>query len=69
MVLEYAIKDGLEIERPIQPEELPESLKQKYINLKKQYDTVYIEKVFTFRKETVHEFYCYKDKKLTKFEI
>lgn len=69
MVLEYAINDGLEIERPIQPEELPEPLKQKYINLKKQYDTVYIEKVFTLGSEPAHEFYCYKDKKLTKFEI
>ncbi|SUX46021.1 sulfite exporter TauE/SafE family protein [Chryseobacterium indoltheticum] len=69
MVLEYAIDDGLEIERPIQPEELPEPLKKKYISLKKQYDTVYIEKVFTFGRKPAHEFYCYKDKKLTKFEI
>lgn len=69
MVLEYAINDGFEIERPIPPEELPASLKEKYKILKKQYDTIHIEKVFTFGKTPSHEFYCYKNNKLTKFEI
>jgi len=68
-VLEYAIDDGLEIERPIQQEELPQDLKEKYNVLKKQYDTIYIEKVFTFGKEPTHEFYCYKNNCLTKFEV
>ncbi|SDQ66878.1 hypothetical protein SAMN05421664_2089 [Chryseobacterium soldanellicola] len=68
-VLEYAIDDGLEIERPIQQEELPHNLREKYNVLKKQYDIIYIEKVFTFGKRPTHEFYCYKNNHLTKFEI
>lgn len=69
LVLEYAIDDGLEIERPIHPDELPLKLKAKYDILKKQYDTIYIEKVFSFGKKPSHEFYCYKNNKLTKFEV
>jgi len=60
-VIEFAFDDGLEIERPIHPEELPNHLKTKYDSLKIHYD-------FTFRNEPSYEFYCYKDNQLTKFE-
>lgn len=69
LVLEYAIDGGLEIERPILSKELPSHLKEKYLALKPKYDTIYIEKVFQFRKEPSYEFYCYKNNQLTKFEV
>ncbi|MCT4198113.1 MULTISPECIES: sulfite exporter TauE/SafE family protein [Elizabethkingia] len=69
LVLEYTIDGGLEIERPISAKELPPHLNKKYTALKPNYDTIYIEKVFQFRKEPVYEFYCYKEKQLTKFEL
>ena len=67
-VIEFAFDDGLEIERPIRPEELPNHLKTKYDFLKNHYDVIHLEKVFTFRNEPSYEFYCYKDNQLTKFE-
>ena len=67
-VIEFAFDDGLEIERPIRPEELPNHLKTKYAALKNHYDVIHLEKVFTFRNEPSYEFYCYKDNQLTKFE-
>ncbi|MFC4165428.1 sulfite exporter TauE/SafE family protein [Epilithonimonas zeae] len=67
-VIEFAFDDGLEIERPIHPKELPNHLKTKYDSLKDHYDVIHLEKVFTFRNEPSYEFYCYKDNQLTKFE-
>jgi len=67
-VIEFAFDDGLEIERPIHPKELPNHLKTKYDSLKNHYDIIHLEKVFTFRNESSYEFYCYKDNQLTKFE-
>jgi len=67
-VIEFAFDEGLEIERPIHPEELPHHLKTKYATLKNQYDRVHLEKVFTFQNKTSYEFYCYKNNQLTKFE-
>ena len=67
-VIEFAFDDGLEIERPIRPEELPNHLKTKYDSLKNHYDVIHLEKVFTFRNKPSYEFYCYKDNHLTKFE-
>ena len=67
-VIEFSFDDGLEIERPIRPEELPNHLKTKYDSLKNHYDVIHLEKVFTFRNEPSYEFYCYKDNQLTKFE-
>ncbi len=69
LVIEFAFDDGLEIEKPIHPEELPNHLKTKYDSLKNHYDVIHLEKVFTFRNEPSYEFYCYKDNQLTKFEI
>lgn len=69
LAMEFTFDDGLEIERPIKHTELPENLKIKYNKLSQQYDTVLIEKVFQFRKKTVYEFYCYKNKQLTKLEF
>ncbi|MPT33196.1 MAG: sulfite exporter TauE/SafE family protein [Chryseobacterium sp.] len=68
LVIEFAFDDGLEIERPIHPEELPNHLKTKYDSLKNHYDVIHLEKVFTFRNEPSYEFYCYKDNQLTKFK-
>ncbi len=69
LVLEYTVDGGLEIERPVTHNELPPNLKEKYADLKLNYDTIYIEKVFTFRKEPSYEFYCYKNNQLTKFVL
>lgn len=68
-VLEFAIDDGLEIERPILPNELPENLIGKYAALHSEYDKIFIEKVFTLSSNPSYEFYCYKNKKLTKLEF
>ena len=68
-VLEFAIDDGLEIERPINTSELPDKLKAKYNELLPKYDKILLEKVFKLASKRSYEFYCYKDKKLTKFEF
>lgn len=68
-VLEFAIDDGLEIERPINTSELPDKLKAKYNELLQQYDKILLEKVFKVASKSSYEFYCYKDNKLTKFEF
>ena len=68
-VLEFAFDDGLEIERPINTIELPDKLKTKYNELLPQYDKILLEKVFKLASKRSYEFYCYKDKKLTKFEF
>lgn len=68
-VLEFAIDDGLEIERPINFEELPENLKVEYNTLKTTYDKILIEKVFKIASKSSYEFYCFKDSKLTKIEF
>ena len=67
--LEFAIDDGLEIERPINTSELTDKLKAKYNELLPQYDKILLEKVFKVASKSSYEFYCYKDKKLTKFEF
>ncbi|TGL59401.1 sulfite exporter TauE/SafE family protein [Leptospira sarikeiensis] len=68
-ILEFELDDGLEIERPIQPIELPDHLRTKYDLLIQEYDKILIEKVFQFRKPTSYEFYCYKGISLTKLEF
>lgn len=68
-VLEFAIDDGLEIERPIDVDELPEKLKIEYHKLKLTYDNILLEKVFKVASKRSYEFYCFKDNKLTKFEF
>ena len=67
-VLEFAWDGGLEIERPIQPDELPTELKVKYDELSKKYDLILLEKVFKVGDESF-EFYCYKNSKITKLEF
>ena len=67
--LEYSYNGGFEVERPIQQDELPASLKVKYQELSVVYDHVLLEKVFRFRKNPSYEFYCYKDNKLTKIDL
>lgn len=68
-VLEFAIDDGLEIERSIKVDELPDKIKLEYNKLLPQYDKILLEKVFKLASKKSYEFYCYKDKKLTKFEF
>ena len=68
-VLEFAFDDGLEIERPINTNELPDKLKTKYNELLPKYDKILLEKVFKLASKRSYEFYCYKDKKLIKFEF
>ncbi len=67
-VLEYAYDNGFEVELSSKPEELPNHLLLKYNELNPKYDTIFIEKVYTMGKEESFEFYCYKDKHLSKSE-
>lgn len=69
-IIEFAFNDGFEVERPIQPDELPNLLKEKYNDLKSRYDKIHIEKVFTFKQQPTYEFYCYKHNQvIKKFEM
>lgn len=68
-VLEFAIDDGLEIERPINFDELPNHLKTEYSTLKAGYNTILLEKVFKLGEEPSYEFYCFKGGQLTKLEF
>jgi len=68
-VIEFAFDDGFEVERPIHRDELPAALKQKYDSLQPLYDKIHLEKIFTFQNDPSYEFYCYKNGRLTKFEI
>jgi len=68
-VLEYAFDEGFEIEKTITFEELPSELKNKYNEMHIQYDKILLEKVYKFRKPDSYEFYCYKNKHLTKLEF
>lgn len=68
MAVEYKGKEGIEIEKSVQPEDLSGHLKETYHTLMEHYDEVHIEKVYVLGKKTSHEFYCYKDNVLTKFK-
>ncbi len=68
-VLEYAIDEGLEIEREIGFHELPANLQQKYTLLKSNYEEILLEKVFKVTSKNAYEFYCFKENKLTKLEF
>ena len=67
--LEYSFDGGLEVERSIQQNELPENLKLKYNKLTEEYDKIFLEKVFKLGKDPSYEFYCYKDDTLTKYDF
>lgn len=67
-VLEFAIDEGLEIERPIQANELPVAIKAEYTSLLPKYDRILLEKVFKLGENDSYEFYCFKDGQLTKLE-
>jgi len=69
LVLEFNFDDGLEVERPLSPSDLPPELFEKFNELTKEFDHIMIEKVFRFRKPKAIEFYCFKNQKLTKFEF
>lgn len=68
-VLEFAFDDGFEIERQIQPDELPPEYKIKYEELINQYDQILLEIVYKIGSKRSYEFYCYKDNKLTKIKF
>ena len=67
--LEYSYNDGLEIERPIQQNELPVNLKLKYMELSQISDHILLEKVFRLGRNPGYEFYCFKNNKLTKYDF
>lgn len=68
-VLEFAFDDGLEIERPITPEELPLNYQVKYDSLLVKYDKILLEKVFSHNEAPGYEFYCYKNNLITKIKF
>lgn len=68
-VLEYSLDDGLEIERPINSEELPPNILAEYNKLLSQYDEILLEKVFKLGHKKSYEFYCYGNGSLTKFDF
>lgn len=68
-IIEFTYDDGFEVERPINHTELPSPLKEHYHEILSDYDKIHLEKVFRFAKNPSYEFYCYKEGKLTKFEL
>ncbi len=66
--LEYSLNEGIEMEIPIQSDELPNNLLNHYKIIRPQYDDIFIEKVFKLWGEVEYEFYCYKNNKLSKFD-
>ncbi len=69
LTLEFTIDDGLEIERPILPDELPLDIRSEYEELQFQYDQILLEKVFRLGSNPSFEFYCFKYNVLTKLEF
>ncbi|WP_312921257.1 sulfite exporter TauE/SafE family protein [Empedobacter brevis] len=67
-VLEYSLDGEFEIERPIEPQELPKKLLEEYNKISPNYDKINLEKVFKIGEES-YEFYCYKGSILTKLEF
>lgn len=67
-VLEYSLDGEFEIERPIEPQELPKNLLEEYNKISPNYDKINLEKVFKIGEES-YEFYCYKGSILTKLEF
>ena len=67
--LEYSYNDGFEVERPIQPSELPATLNLKYQELSTVYEHILLEKIFRLGKQPSYEFYCYKNDVLTKYNV
>ncbi|MGV0827273.1 sulfite exporter TauE/SafE family protein [Empedobacter brevis] len=67
-VLEYSLDGEFEIERPIEPQELPKNLLEKYNKISPNYDRINLEKVFKIGEES-YEFYCHKGSILTKLEF
>lgn len=67
-VLEFAFDEGLEIERPVEPAELPARLQLAYQDLQKNYDKILLERVLKLGEKDSYEFYCYKAGQLTKLE-
>lgn len=60
-ILEFAIDDGLEVERPISYEELPKKLQERYQQLDKIYIKVDVEKVYKINGSS-YEFYVHERK-------
>lgn len=67
--LEFAISDGLEIERQINAYELPSIYKKTYDSLQLIYNPIYIEKVYKLGDKRTFEFNCFKGSVCTKIEV
>ena len=69
LTLEFAIDEGLEVERPIPENELPDVLNAKYAALKPNYEKVMVEKVYRWGEDDSYEFYLIKDNRVEKLEF
>ncbi|SFB71268.1 hypothetical protein SAMN05421780_10148 [Flexibacter flexilis DSM 6793] len=69
VIVEYDWNEGLEIEKDITQQQLPNHLQEKYKKLLTQYDKIALEQVFILNYSRGYEFYCYKNNTLTKFEF
>lgn len=68
-VLEFSLDEGLEIERQIRPEELPENLRAPYEALQMRCETLIVEKVLRIHRRAGYEFYCWEGRRPRKIEI
>jgi len=68
-VLEYSLREGLEVEIPIAYSELPAALRQRYDTLRVHCDDIFIEKIYSPFDEYKYEFYCYAGGRYRKYEF
>ncbi|MBQ0152415.1 MAG: sulfite exporter TauE/SafE family protein [Chryseobacterium sp.] len=69
IALEFALHEGIELEKTILPNELPHYAKTRFLELEPHYDRIHIEKVLSLSDEPSYEFNCYKLGQKTKFTI
>lgn len=65
-VMEFSRSNLCEIEFEVQPEQLPKHLLEEYQLLKKEYNIIRLERVFSLISKSGYEFYCYSADNLIK---
>ncbi|AWM15042.1 sulfite exporter TauE/SafE family protein [Flavobacterium sediminis] len=69
IALEFSEKEGLEIEIPIDKEELPEEIKKEFHKFTEEYDKIIIEKIYKNYTTEYYEFNCYRENHLKRVAV
>lgn len=68
-MLEYSLREGLEVEIPIGYSELPTALRQRYDTIKILCDGIFVEKIYRPFAEYKYEFYGYAGGRYREYEF